>query len=200
MTTKPETTRFDVGFYASGEPVPTDYGYPLFSALCRALGNLHGARWLQVLPLACLPSGLGRLRVRNVPTALCLRVTPERLGDVVPLAGRTLDVAGSRLTLGGARVFPVRPFSTLASRHVTFKGYLDQEPFTNYLEYLLSNLGVRANVVVGPRRTIQVLDHREVGYGVRLDGLSDEDSLLVQGDGLGGRRRFGCGVFGPASR
>ena len=36
-----------------------------------------------------------------------------------------------------------------------------------------------------------------VGYGLRFDHLSPSDSLKFQTTGLGGHRRFGCGVFTP---
>jgi hypothetical protein len=42
-----------------------------------------------------------------------------------------------------------------------------------------------------------------VGFPLRIDGLTAEESLIVQEHGVGSRRRMGCGVFvkegeGPA--
>ena len=36
-----------------------------------------------------------------------------------------------------------------------------------------------------------------VGFAVQVKGLSAADSLKLQADGLGGRRRLGCGFFLP---
>ncbi|MFN5763400.1 MAG: type I-MYXAN CRISPR-associated protein Cas6/Cmx6, partial [Pseudanabaena sp.] len=36
-----------------------------------------------------------------------------------------------------------------------------------------------------------------VGYGVVVEGLSDEDSIKLQSIGMGGRKHFGCGWFYP---
>jgi CRISPR-associated protein Cas6 len=45
------------------------------------------------------------------------------------------------------------------------------------------------------RRTVHVGDHEIVGYAVEATELTAEESVLVQETGVGGRRRFGCGVF-----
>jgi CRISPR-associated protein Cas6 len=38
-----------------------------------------------------------------------------------------------------------------------------------------------------------------VGYGVSISGLTKEDSLKLQMEGIGGKRHFGCGWFDRAS-
>jgi CRISPR-associated protein Cas6 len=34
-----------------------------------------------------------------------------------------------------------------------------------------------------------------VGYALRVNGLTEEGSIRLQEEGLGGRRRMGCGIF-----
>lgn len=46
-------------------------------------------------------------------------------------------------------------------------------------------------------RSIRIKDKNVLGYGVVIEGLSNEDSLKLQGHGLGGRKHFGCGWFYP---
>ena len=36
-----------------------------------------------------------------------------------------------------------------------------------------------------------------IGYALRVFGLTAEESIRLQEEGLGGRRRMGCGVFLP---
>jgi len=50
------------------------------------------------------------------------------------------------------------------------------------------------------RRTIKIRDKEIVGFAVSIEGLSDEESLSLQENGIGGRRRFGCGIFVPVRR
>lgn len=50
------------------------------------------------------------------------------------------------------------------------------------------------------RRTLRIKDKEIVGYEVILEGLTAEESLCIQHNGLGGRRKMGCGVFVPHQR
>jgi len=59
-------------------------------------------------------------------------------------------------------------------------------------------MGVKAEVHLGDRKTFTVHDKKVVGYSMQLLGLSDEDSIKVQEQGLGGRRKMGCGFVEPA--
>jgi CRISPR-associated protein Cas6 len=189
--------RYDVGFPVQGGPLPFDHGYALFGALCHALGDLHGAPWLQVLPLAASRSGADSLRPGNHPATLRLRVTPERIGTVVALAGQTLEVAGTRLLVGVPSVYPLRPSRALVSRLVTFKNHLEEATFVERAASELARKTAYAEFKVGRRLVVHVAGSKVVGFGLAVRGLSDSDSLRLQYEGLGGRQRFGCGVFGP---
>lgn len=189
--------RYDVGFPVQGGALPLDHGYALFGALCRELGDLHGVPWLHVLPLAGRRAGADDLRPRPHTSVLRLRVTPEQIGRVVALAGKTLEVAGARLFVGVASVYPLRPASSLVSRLVTFKHHLEESTFVEHVAGELGRMGVRAEAKVGRRRIVRVAGAKVVGFGLALRGLDEADSLRMQYEGLGGRQRFGCGVFGP---
>jgi CRISPR-associated protein Cas6 len=49
------------------------------------------------------------------------------------------------------------------------------------------------------RRVIRIKGRRLVGYAVCVTGLTAEESLVVQEQGLGSHRRMGCGIFLPIS-
>lgn len=196
-----QSLRVDVAFQTStqGPPLPLDHGYPLFAALCHLRADFHGADWLAIHPIAGHLVGPGLTMRRGVP-ALRLRVPPERIADVLPLAGKMLDVMGTRLLVGVSQLYVLRPQPALASRMVTMKGYIDAAPFEERLRKELADRDVQARVQVGRRRVVTVNGDKVVGFGVRLEGLSEEHSLALQYAGLGGRQRFGCGVLGPATR
>jgi CRISPR-associated protein Cas6 len=50
------------------------------------------------------------------------------------------------------------------------------------------------------RRTLRVRDKVIVGYAMVVEGLTAEESVCLQENGIGGRRRFGCGIFVPVGR
>lgn len=189
----------EASFPLRGATLPTDHGYALFGACSRALGPvLHGANWLAVAPVR------GARQCRDLAltpaSALRLRLPPERLPEVLPLAGRELEVDGHRVRLDAARVAPLAPARDLRARLVTVKGFTEPEPFAEALRRQLDALEVAAEVDVGARRVTRVAGDVVVGFAVELRGLDDAASLRVQAAGLGGRRRFGCGFFLPAPK
>ena len=203
-------SRVDVAFPLGGERVPDEHGYGLFGAMCRVLSELHGAPWLSVHPIRGAPLGDGMLGLAQPNRALRLRVHPAQLSRVLSLAGATLSVEGYRVTVGAAEVFALRPAATLAARMVVIRDDVERAEFEQCLHERLAAMGVRATAEIpgestlgaGPhadgRRVLRIRGQVIVGYPVILRGLSDEHSLRVQTLGIGGRQRFGCGVFAEA--
>jgi len=186
----------DVVFTVTGGPVKVDHGYPLFGSLCRVLGNLHNADWLAVHPLRGSSLGAGRLALGN-RACLTLRVDHRRIPDVLPLAGKELDLCGARVLVGTPQIRMLRPAAALFSRLVVFKNHDVPETYLPHVIEELATRDVRADVKLGRRRIVTVAGCRVAGFSLTLDGLSDDDALGLQAVGLGGRRRFGCGVFVP---
>ncbi len=50
------------------------------------------------------------------------------------------------------------------------------------------------------RRALRIRDRRIIGYTLQITGLTAEEPLPLQEQGLGGRRRLGCGLFLPLRR
>lgn len=200
MTTTPPADRVDLEFALAGTVVPRDHGYALFGALARVLGDLHGAPWLAVHPLAGVPRDDGLLALQRRRGGLQLRVDPAQIPRVLPLAGKTLDIDGHRVQVGVSRIYPLRPAPTLTARMVVIKGFQEPEPFADAVKRQLDSLGVQAEVEVGRRRIVTIAADKVVGFGTTIHGLSDDASLIVQRAGIGGRQRMGCGVFGPLTK
>jgi len=201
--------RVDVAFSLTGERVPEEHGYALFAAMCRIIDDLHGASWLSVHPIPGEPGGDGTLTLRPDELALRLRVDPAYIDRVLPMAGATLSIEGHVVTVGASRVLPLEPVADLGAWMVALKDGADRQEFEAYLRRRLDVVGVRAAVEIPApmgaaagehpdgRRVLHIRQQTIVGYPVILRGLSAEDSLRVQGLGIGGRQRFGCGVFAP---
>ena len=64
----------------------------------------------------------------------------------------------------------------------------------------LGQLGVSTLAILslGKRRTLRIKEKEVVGYEVLVEGLTAEESILLQERGLGGRRHMGCGMFLPS--
>jgi CRISPR-associated protein Cas6 len=188
----------DVVFTVTGGPVAVDHGYPLFGALCRVLGNLHDVDWLAVHPLRGSSLGGGRLALRS-GASLALRIAHERIPDVLPLAGKSVEIAGAKVHIGVPQLRMLRAAPSLVARTVTFKNHVAAETFLPHVIEELARHDLRADLELGKRRIVTIAGKKVVGFRLALHGLSDEDAMRLQTDGLGGRRRFGCGVFVPVA-
>lgn len=197
MTLTPPSPRVDMSFALQGRFVPLDHGYPLFGALCRELGDLHAAPWLAVHPLKGLPTPDRWLLLDPRHASLRLRVDPARIAELLPLAGKRLELEGCVVQVGVPSIFPLRPAPQLFARLVTIKGFTEEPQFHAALSRKLEELGVRAAIRLGRRRVVRVARHKIVGFETALEGLSEPDSLNLQYGGLGGRQRMGCGIFVP---
>jgi CRISPR-associated endonuclease/helicase Cas3 len=207
-------TTVDLSFPLVGERVLRDHGYALYGALSRAVQSLHGAPWLGVHPLSGAPVDQANLQLGR-RSQLRLRLPAGRIGEVLPLAGTKLDVAGSSLRLGAPSVHPLVPAASLDARLVAIK--LTQAPrrlntelgrealdvagfaerYAKDIRQQLDAIGIGSPFELRGRRSLTVGGRRVVGYSVRVIGLSADASIALQERGIGGKRRMGCGLFRP---
>jgi CRISPR-associated protein Cas6 len=195
----------DLSFVLVGTAIPLDHGYSLFSSICRIVPALHGDRRIGVHPIRGGQSAPGVLSLTN-RSRLKLRLPSEEIAPFIALAGRELDLEGHHLRVGIPQVESLTPAANLASRLVTFRNALDPTRFEADVRRELARLEIVATPQLVPssrpkwegqplRRVMKIKDRRVVGYALRVSGLTAEESIRLQEDGLGGRRRMGCGVF-----
>jgi len=186
--------------------LPIDHAWALSQAIQAALP------WFAAEPAAGLhtihgaESGSGWTRPEG-PDArielshrakLALRIPRHRFDAAAALVGRTLDVAGSPLTVQGLALRPLSRVTTLFSRHVVLGATGEEPAFLEAAGGELAALGVRAerllcgrvNLVTTPERTY-------LARSLMVAGLTQEQSLALQRQGLGAGRAFGCGLFIP---
>jgi len=61
----------------------------------------------------------------------------------------------------------------------------------------MANLNVRGQFSVRERKTFRVHGKQVVGYALLVSELNAEEAIKLQENGLGGRRKMGCGFFEP---
>ena len=187
----------DLAFRLIGVKIPVDHGYALYAALNRIVPELHGAKVVGVQPIHGVYVGNGQLQLFD-SSRLVLRLPDEELRPYLKLAGKRLKVDGHPLSVGVPAVRRLLPAARLRSRIVTIKGFLEEKNFLEALQRQLWSLGVTCETLLGRRRTIRVKEKQVVGFEVMVTELTAEDSVKLQENGLGGRRKMGCGVFVPS--
>lgn len=186
----------ELRFPVVGKALPSDHGYAMYSAISRLIPEAHQADWLAVETVPGTARGDGGIHI-NERARLRMRMSQDRLPLMLKLAGKRLEVDGYPVRLGVPQTFLLNPSPALYARCVTIKKFMEPEPFLDAVRRKLDELEVKAQPEIGPRRAFRVGSHTIVGFGLTLRELTDEDSVLVQERGIGGRRHMGCGFFMP---
>ena len=189
----------DLAFRLAGSKIPVDHGYALYSAISRIVPEIHEAKNVGVHPVRGTYSGNGELMLRD-SSRLVVRMETEQIGQFLKLAGKKLEIDSYGFRVGVPEVRLLLPRAALYSRLVTIKGFMEPPGFLEAAKRQLEKIGAKAELQVGARRTFRIKDKQVVGFEVAATGLDAQDSVRLQDDGLGGRRRMGCGVFVPWRR
>ena len=212
----------NVSFSLAGKQLPADHGYLLYSAISRSTSSLHGIDWLAIELISGLPSGRGLIALPEREATLRLRIPADHYRDVLPFAGKRLEIGGHQIRLGLPVARPLEPAPSLYARVVTIKKFTEADPFIEAVKRKLDSFGVRGRVELPldeqgryRRRIITIHGKSVVGFSVAVHELNDEDSLLLQAgavkvvspdDGatqwqsIFSRRAMGCGIFNPIVR
>lgn len=176
-----------------------------------------GRLWSEVGIQQINAAPVGNRQLQLQPNSrLRIRIERERIDAVLPLIGEELALGDACVRVGAVEVFALVPAVRVRSRIVVIKGFLEPAAFLDAANRQLRAIGIQASAGVpwrhgmesqaidgagkSPlvRRTLEIAGKTVVGYAVEVSGLTAEESIILQEDGIGGRRRFGCGIFIPA--
>jgi CRISPR-associated protein Cas6 len=201
----------DMVFDVHGSELPVDHGYALFSAISHIIPGLHADESVGIHPINGLLAG-NRLMHITRNSKLVIRISNERVRDIMQLSGKSITVDGHKISIGLPVPHMLRPAPVLQSRLVVIKGFLDADSFLDACRRQLTTLGISADAEIPykqsahsferkkgsdgtgnnlMRRTLRIHNKIIVGYAVRVKNLNTADSIRLQEAGLGGRRRFG---------
>lgn len=189
----------DLYFHVQGKEIAVDHGYALYSAISRVVENKHD-RWLHasdavgLIPLRGRYLGSGKLALGR-GAKFGLRLPAEQIVKVLPLAGKRLEINGDRLLVGTTTTSALIPAPALYAHLVTTKNGDDEARFDEEIRRQLQALDIKGTPQRGLRRIISIKDKKVVGYSLLVSALTADESIRLQEEGLGGRRKMGCGVF-----
>jgi CRISPR-associated protein Cas6 len=192
-----------VSFSLSGKQLSADHGYLVYSAISRASESLwaasapgssptvregvntgtagvsparsplHKADWLAIELISGFPSGLGLIVLPEHDATLRLRIPATHYRDVLPLAGKRLDIGGHRIRLGLPIARPLEPAPSLYARVVTIKNFTEPEPFLEAVKRKLDSFGIKGRVELprdeqgrNRRRIVTIHGKSVVGFSV----------------------------------
>lgn len=207
----------EIQFSLRGQTLPADHGYSLYSVIkkmCKEQqptllddNNLSSSILLSSIPGVSDKNGIIYL---NKFSRFRLRCPAEDAAQWYRfLQNQVFDIRGHLIRLIQPRLALPEISSVLKARLVTFhlEQWNTQEAPLYFLESCqkaLEQKEIKAKAFIDSNsegdlalRCIRIKDKNILGYGVIIEGLSNKDSLKIQGHGLGGRKHFGCGWFYP---
>lgn len=195
------TPYVDLSFEVIGQTLPADHGYGLYSALSHWNEEIHTLKGLSIHTITGIPDKQGKIYLTDKSRFL-LRLPWDQVPFAYGLAGKSLTIGTHTIRLGIPQIYLLKPSSRLRSRLVVIKGYQEPEAFLEAAQRQIKTLGVQGNIMLlrnfegeRDRKTIKIKRFTVVGFGVQVSDLTDEESILLQQCGIGGKRRMGCGVF-----
>jgi CRISPR-associated protein Cas6 len=151
----------DLTFNITGEAVPLDHGYELFSAIAHFQPEVHKLNTIGIHTIAGIPKeGVIYL---NKNSRLRIRLPVDQVRLVYPLANKSLRIGKHTIRLGIPDICLLQPASKLRSRIVVIKGYEEAEGFLVAAQRQLEKLGIQGTITISRkadgsprRRTIKI--------------------------------------------
>lgn len=191
----------DLIFRVQGTVLPSDHSYALYSALSHFQAQVHSLEGVSIQPITGVQAKEGMLTLTDT-SCLRIRLPAELVPLLYSLAGKQLTIGKHKVWLGIPEIHLLKPAAKLYSRMVTIRGFQQPEPFLEAVGRQLQQRGIRGHLSlftntegIPRRRTLQVKKYIIVGFGVAIEDLCEEDSLLLQTYGIGGKQKMGCGIF-----
>jgi len=195
----------DLSFKINGIKIPIDHSYLLFSSLSEICKDIHGNTEIGIHKINGEKNGeyiflnnFSKLTIR-CPERLALNITSKISNKMIwirkfPIKIRSIE-----------QPIPLLPCKKLVSDIVTLRKKEDPQRFIDQVSNIFEekmHLSQNARVAIpndedGIYRRFKVKNLFVIGFPLVAYDLSEEDSLKLQSIGVGGRRRFGCGLFLP---
>jgi len=183
----------DMAFDLKGSFVPAGYVFSLWNEVARILPWLEAEELAGILPLRGSHSGNGLLLANR--SKLVLRLPVRLVAQTMVLSGQSLNIGRDVLQIGEGRQRPLQAHATLHANLVESDD--EEEQFIADVATQLNDMKITCKWICGQHHTAVGAGLSLSGYSLVLHDLKPDASLHVQRVGLGGSRRFGCGIFVP---
>ena len=197
----------DLVFAIKCKTLPLDHGNSLKQAVVQHIP------WLVDEPLAAIhqihmaESSNGWNRPQNPSTELLwpsrrtklvLRMPQYRVEDCQIICGQTLDIEGHELTIGPSKQKFLSKLTTIFARYVDTLGNDQDQEFIENMADILQQRNIRVKKMMSGLLTRHRTDEGVLlTRKLMLSGLSIEDSIRLQHQGIGDKGLMGVGIFLP---
>ena len=196
----------DCTLAVNGDRIHLDHSYELFSALSRKQIVLHDPSLkIGIFGINGSPDRKNKTILHlSDKSKLRLRLPIQAVGIAYRLEGHSLIVGSYELQLGEVNISLLDPSPNLTSRLIVIKNATEPDLFLTSCQRQIDELNIKGEIALNDRpngqtkyKTIKVRGFTVMGFGLTVTNLNQIDSLILQQEGLGGKRKMGCGMFVP---
>lgn len=196
----------DVVFAVECKILPVDHAHELYLAIKERLPWIKGQALAGIHPIHVADSGNGWQRPENPDdllylserTKLELRLPKEKLDAANELVGQTLMISGNSMLIKAASTRRLSPLTTLLSRHIVIAAEESEDKFLDRIVAEMKQLGLNPKrVLPGKSNRIRTPEAELKTHSLLVSDLGQQESILLQQQGLGQHRHLGCGLFIP---
>jgi len=196
----------DVNFKIKCPQLPLDHAYPLSQAILTQLPwikdsasagihLIHGAEsgngWIR-------PSEPDELLFPSRRTLFTIRTPHEHIDDVKALDGKSIHICDVSIEFSKPTVRKLSKLTTIFARYILANEIEDETAFLSEMVELLAEKNIRPQKMMSGRTTnLRFPDKILTTRSLMIDGLDPTESVLLQQQGIGEGRSFGCGLFLP---
>lgn len=196
----------DINFKIKCPQLPLDHAHPLSRAITAKLPWIKESSGAGIHLIHGAESGNGWIRP-NEPdellfpsrrTLFTIRTPKQYIDDVKTLDGKSINICDVSITFSKPTIRKLSKLTTIFARYVLADEAEDETAFLNEMVKLLAEKNIRPQKMMGGRtNSLRFPDKTLTTRSLMIDGLDPSESVLLQQQGLGQGRSFGCGLFLP---
>jgi CRISPR-associated protein Cas6 len=180
-----------LNFPIKGSYFPSDHNYGTYASLIHFNKDLRCLNW-QLGTITGHPQKNGLIKLGS-QSSLIIRCGINDIERFIDLT--ILTVGKWSISLKAPVISQISPDLELSSRIAVIKSAKNRKDMMRSLLRQSQELGINANYIIGERKTIKIKRYTIIGFEIMANCATEKDSLILQENGLGGKRKMGCGVF-----
>lgn len=196
----------DVNFKIKCAQLPLDHAHQLSQAIINQLPWIEESDSTGIHLIHGAESGNGWIRPTDPDeliypsrrTLFTIRTPQERIKDVQTLDGTSVNVCDTPIEFSKPTIRKLSKLTTIFARYVLADHIEDESDFLNEMIELLAEKNIRPTKMMSGRATTMRFPGKTLcARSLMIDGIDVTESVLLQQQGLGFGRKFGCGLFLP---
>ena len=194
----------DLSFSVDCKELPYDHAYELSSEIIKLVPEIKNDNRNAIQTLHGPMSGNGWVRAdgENIflskRAKLCLRVRKDHADKIREIEGKKIKLFGNELNIGKSKIKSFLVVRDLFCRFVSCNEDLPEE---NFLEEVQTELrAFKVNIkkaLCGQSKRISFGEKSLYTRSLMISDLTKEEAVILQEEGVGKHRLFGCGIFLP---